>query len=107
MVVSLAAGTATMPYVGFHFHRLGPYGVLANLMAMPIVSIWVMPAGLLALLALPFGFDAPLWELMGLWKIGRASCWGRGEISGGAGSFKKKKKKERVEGGRRRTKSNA
>src|SRR3954451_5603986 len=45
VVVSLAAGTATMPYVGFHFHRLGPYGVLANLMAMPIVSIWVMPSG--------------------------------------------------------------
>lgn len=66
IVVSLAAGTATMPYVGFHFHRLGPYGVLANLMAMPIVSAWVMPAGLLALLALPFGFDAPLWKLMGL-----------------------------------------
>src|SRR2546426_5179716 len=33
-------------------------------------------------------------------KIGRASCRGRGEISGGAGSFKKKKKesaRERVE----------
>src|SRR5205085_2235254 len=72
VVVSLAAGTATMPYVAFHFPRLGPYGVLANLMAMPIVSIWVMPAGLLALLALPFGFDAPLWKLMGLgidWMI--------------------------------------
>jgi competence protein ComEC len=65
IVVSLAAGTATMPYVGYHFHRLGPYGVLANLLAMPIVSIWVMPTGLLALLAMPFGFDAPLWRLMG------------------------------------------
>jgi competence protein ComEC len=41
-------------------------------MAMPIISIWTMPAGLLALLALPFGFDAPLWKLMGLgidWMI--------------------------------------
>src|SRR2546426_12450213 len=28
-------------------------------------------------------------------KIGRAACRGRGEISGGAGSFKKKKKRER------------
>src|SRR2546429_7418387 len=27
-------------------------------------------------------------------EIGRASCRGRGEISGGAGSFKKKKKKK-------------
>src|SRR5436190_569553 len=66
IVVSLAAGSATMPYVGYHFHRLGPYGVLANLLAMPIVSALVMPAGLLALVAMPFGFDAPLWRLMGL-----------------------------------------
>jgi competence protein ComEC len=65
IVVSLAAGTATMPYVGFHFHRLGPYGVLANLLAMPVVSVWVMPTGLLALLAMPFGFDGFLWRLMG------------------------------------------
>src|SRR5262249_7491760 len=49
----------------YHFHRIAPYGVLANLLAMPIVSIWVMPAGLLALLAAPFGFDGPLWWLMG------------------------------------------
>jgi competence protein ComEC len=65
LLASLVAGLATMPYAAYHFHRLAPYGVLANLLAMPIVSIWVMPAGLLALLALPFGFDAPLWRLMG------------------------------------------
>jgi Competence protein len=35
-----------------------PYGVIANLLAMPIVSAWVMPMGLLGLLAIPFGFDA-------------------------------------------------
>jgi len=72
IVVSLAAGTATMPYVGFHFHRLGPYGVVANLLAMPIVSAFVMPSGLLALVAMPFGLDAPLWRLMGVgieWMI--------------------------------------
>ena len=33
--------------------------------AMPIVSIWVMPIGLLALIAMPFGFDGLLWRLMG------------------------------------------
>jgi hypothetical protein len=46
--------------------------VLANLLAMPIVPAWVMLAGFLALLALPFGFDAPLWKLMGVgiqWMI--------------------------------------
>jgi competence protein ComEC len=32
---------------------------------MPIVSAWVMPAGLMALVAMPFGFDGPVWRLMG------------------------------------------
>jgi len=62
---SLVAGLATTPYAAFHFHRLAPYGTVANLLAMPLVSVWVMPVGLLALLAMPFGFDAPLWRLMG------------------------------------------
>jgi competence protein ComEC len=62
---SLVAGLATTPYAAFHFHRLAPYGVVANLLAMPIVSIWVMPAGLLGLVAIPFGFDAMLWRVMG------------------------------------------
>jgi competence protein ComEC len=73
---SMLAGLATTPYAAFHFHRLAPYGVLANLLAMPIVSAWVMPAGMLALLAMPFGFDAPLWRLMSLgldWMIGVAA----------------------------------
>jgi competence protein ComEC len=72
---SLLAGTATMPYAGYHFHRLAPYGVLANLLAMPIVSAWVMPAGLLAVVAIPFGFDAILWRVMadGIdWMVGVA-----------------------------------
>ena len=65
LLASLVAGLATTPYAAFHFHRLAPYGVIANLLAMPIVSIWVMPAGLLALIAIPFGFDGVLWRLMG------------------------------------------
>jgi competence protein ComEC len=65
VLASLVAGLATTPYAAFHFHRIAPYGVLANLAAMPIVSIWVMPTGLLALVAMPFGFDGPLWRLMG------------------------------------------
>ena len=56
----------------FHFHRATPYGVLSNLLAMPIVSGLVMPAGLLGLLAMPFGFDGVFWRLMELgigWMI--------------------------------------
>jgi competence protein ComEC len=67
-LASLVAGLATMPYAAFHFHRVTPYGVLANLAAMPVVSALVMPAGLLGLVAMPFGFDGPFWQLMG-WGI--------------------------------------
>src|ERR1700676_3255401 len=56
-LASLVAGLATTPYAAFHFHRVTPYGVLANLAAMPVVSAVVMPAGMLGLLAMPFGLD--------------------------------------------------
>jgi competence protein ComEC len=96
VLASLVAGLATMPYAAFHFHRLAPYGLLANLLAMPIVSLWVMPMGLFALVAIPFGFDGPLWWLMGegigwmiavaLWiatlpgAVGRVSSFGTGPL---------------------------
>ncbi|NVN86361.1 MAG: ComEC family competence protein [Rhodopseudomonas sp.] len=63
-LASLVAGLATTPYAAFHFHRVTPYGVLANLAAMPVVSALVMPAGLLGLAAMPFGFDGVFWHLM-------------------------------------------
>lgn len=65
-LASLVAGLATLPYAAFHFHRVAPYGVLANLAAMPVVSLLVMPAGLVGLLAMPFGFDGVFWRLMDL-----------------------------------------
>jgi competence protein ComEC len=49
-----------------------PYGVLANLAAMPVVSALVMPAGILGLVAMPFGLDGVFWWLMGIgidWMI--------------------------------------
>ncbi|WKA31704.1 ComEC/Rec2 family competence protein [Bradyrhizobium roseum] len=72
LLASLVAGLATMPYAAFHFHRITPYGVLANLAAMPVVSAVVMPAGLLGLAAMPFGFDRLFWAIMGIgidWMI--------------------------------------
>src|SRR6195256_613730 len=64
-LASLVAGLATMPYAAFHFHRVTPYGLVANLAAMPVVSVLVMPAGMLGLIAMPFGFDGVFWRLMG------------------------------------------
>ena len=61
-VASLLAGFATTPYAAFHFHRIAPYGVLTNLLAMPIVSAWVMPMGILGILTMPLGLDAEFWR---------------------------------------------
>ncbi len=64
LLASLVAGLATMPYAAYHFHRITPYGIIANLLAMPVVSALVMPAGLLGLVAIPFGFDSVFWHIM-------------------------------------------
>jgi len=86
LLASLVAGFATLPYAAFHFHRVAPYGVLANLAAMPVVSLLVMPAGLVGLLAMPFGFDGVFWRLMEIgigWMVAVAAM-GRG-VPGAAG----------------------
>jgi len=69
VLTSLAAGLATAPYAAFHFQRLAPLSLLANLAAMPVVSFIVMPAGLIGAVLMPFGWDGAAWRLMG-WGIG-------------------------------------
>ncbi|MFG1226973.1 ComEC/Rec2 family competence protein [Xanthobacter wiegelii] len=64
-LTSLMAGLATAPYGIFHFQRVAPYGLLANLAAMPAVSFLVMPAGLAGVLLMPFGWDHLAWPVMG------------------------------------------
>ncbi len=54
-----------MIYIAYHFHQFQPYGLLANLLAMPVVSALVMPMGILGVLAMPFGYDGICWQLMG------------------------------------------
>jgi competence protein ComEC len=65
VLVSLLAGTATIPFIAYHFHRISPYGVVGNLVAMPVVSGWVMPWGILGIVVMPLGLDGFCWEMMG------------------------------------------
>ncbi|WP_237347340.1 ComEC/Rec2 family competence protein, partial [Xanthobacter agilis] len=65
VVTALIAGFASGPYGAFHFQRFAPYGVLANLAAMPAVSLLVMPFGLIGVLLMPFGWDSLAWPVMG------------------------------------------
>lgn len=68
VIVSLLAGFATTLFAAYHFHRLAPYGVIANLLAMPFISAWTMPMGILGVVLMPFGLDGFAWHLMG-WGI--------------------------------------
>ena len=54
---SLIAGTATAFIAAWHFHQVAPFGLLANLIAMPVVSIVIMPCVLFSILLMPYGLE--------------------------------------------------
>lgn len=61
---SLIAGTATAPIAAAHFNRIAEYGLLANLLAVPVMGIFVMPMGVIAGILAPVGLAGPaLWVM--------------------------------------------
>lgn len=63
---SLIAGLATAPVIAGIFYRGAPYSIIANMVVLPVVGMAVMPAAVVAFLAMPFGLEGvPLW-VMGL-----------------------------------------
>ncbi len=61
----IVAGLATALFSAWHFHRLSPMGLPANLAAMPAVSLIVMPFAVLSALAMPFGLEYWPLKIMG------------------------------------------
>ena len=59
LLTSVVATLATLPFALFHFQQIAFYGVLSNLIAIPITSFWVMPWSLIAYALMPFGLEAP------------------------------------------------
>ncbi len=55
LFTTLVAEMAIAPFALFHFNKLVQYGLLANLLAMPIMAFWVMPWVVAYLLLAPFG----------------------------------------------------
>ncbi|AGT09409.1 ComEC/Rec2 family competence protein [Paracoccus aminophilus] len=70
LLTSLVASMATGPIAAAHFGRIAPYGILANLLAVPIVGTIVMPMGVISVILAPFGLAGPA-----LWLMGLGTSW--------------------------------
>lgn len=70
LLSSLIGGLATAPYAAAHFNRFTDYGLVANLLTVPVMGAVVMPAGAVAAVLAPFGLAAPA-----LWVMGQGARW--------------------------------
>jgi competence protein ComEC len=68
-LTSLVASTATAPFAAYHFNRFALYGLAANMVAVPVTGIWIMPMAVIALVVMPLGLEAIPLTIMG-WGVG-------------------------------------
>ncbi len=64
-ITSMVAGLATAPFAAYHFHRAAFYGILGNMIAVPVMGLLIMPAALCVLIAMMFGLEAYPLAIMG------------------------------------------
>ena len=80
LVTTVVATIATAPYGTYHFQNLQPFGLIGNALALPLVSIVVMPCAVFGVVAYPFGLDRIAWQAMGIAveKVLEVSAWVNG-----------------------------
>ena len=61
---SIIATAATMPLILYYFQQVNWYGVITNLIAVPLSTFIIMPMALLSALAMPF--DLQHWPILGM-----------------------------------------
>ncbi|MFV3075834.1 ComEC/Rec2 family competence protein [Niveispirillum fermenti] len=72
-LTSVVAGFITVPFGLHHFQQMQNYGLLANLIAVPVTSFWVMPWGLIVYLLMPLGLEG--WAIVAMgWGV-EAILW--------------------------------
>ncbi|WP_164659174.1 ComEC/Rec2 family competence protein [Tropicibacter sp. Alg240-R139] len=65
VISSAVAGLATAPFGAAHFNTIASYGLIANLLSVPLMGILVIPAAVLAACLAPLGLEWVGLELMG------------------------------------------
>jgi competence protein ComEC len=71
---TLIASAAVAPFAAYNFHQSQQYAVLANMIAIPICNVIVMPAALGAMLLMPLGLEWIALKPMGWGIEGMAWC---------------------------------
>ncbi|MDH5799106.1 MAG: ComEC/Rec2 family competence protein, partial [Paracoccaceae bacterium] len=65
-LTTLIAGAATAPFAAYHFNRVAYFGLVANLLAVPVTALWVMPWAIVSFVLMPFGWEGAALQVMGL-----------------------------------------
>jgi len=83
---SLVAGFATAPFALYHFNRFTGYGLIANMLAVPLTGVWIMPWVVAAFVLLPLGPEAaalvPMaWGIDAMLWIGRTVASWSGAVA--------------------------
>ncbi|NVO55384.1 ComEC family competence protein [Rhodobacteraceae bacterium B1Z28] len=66
LLSSAIAGLATAPIGAAHFNTMSHYGLLANVLSVPVMGTIVVPAAVVAALLAPFGLEAIGLTVMGI-----------------------------------------
>lgn len=70
LLTSVFAGLATGPFAAAHFGRISHYGLLANLLVVPVMGAAVINMGVISVLLAPFGLEG-----LSLWIMGQGAAW--------------------------------
>ncbi len=65
IVTGIAIELILAPIALYHFHKTGLYGAVANVVAIPLTTFFIMPLEAFALLFDTLGLGAPFWWLAG------------------------------------------
>ncbi len=77
ILTTIVAGALSSIPAAYHFGRIAPYSILANGLALPVISLVIMPMALAGFVAMPLGLETtPLWVMgKGIELMIRISDW--------------------------------
>jgi competence protein ComEC len=81
VLTTVIAGLATAPFALYHFSRVAVFGLVANLGAVPLTALWVMPWATLAYVLAPLGLEHMALAPMGwgvdavVWIADAVAAW--------------------------------